>query len=109
MPVRPSLRARRSGSVSARWNEPSLAPSSTGDTGTFVWADSQVADFVASGPNQFLIRAQNGAAINNNTPQNSAALTLSSSSNTTGALAVGAQIRRMVNLLGANPNGPGSE
>jgi hypothetical protein len=87
----------------------SFASVAGGDFGTFVWADSQVADFVSSGPNQFLIRAQNGAAINTNTPQNGAALTLGSSSNTTGALAFGSQIRQMVNLWGANPNGLGSE
>lgn len=41
---------------------------STGDQGTFVWADSQSSDFVSTGSNQFLIRAQGGAAINSNDP-----------------------------------------
>lgn len=31
-----------------------------GDNGTFVWADSQDADFVSTGPNQFLVRAAGG-------------------------------------------------
>jgi len=31
-----------------------------GDEGTFVWADSQGADFVSTGPDQFLVRAQGG-------------------------------------------------
>lgn len=35
-----------------------------GDEGSFVWADSQSADFVSSGPNQFLIRAAGGVGIN---------------------------------------------
>lgn len=32
-----------------------------GDEGTFVWADSQDADFTSTGPNQFLVRAAGGA------------------------------------------------
>ncbi len=39
-----------------------------GDEGTFVWADTQTADFVSSGSNQFLIRAQGGMAINSTNP-----------------------------------------
>ena len=31
-----------------------------GDQGTFVWADSQNQDFVSTGPNRFLVRAQGG-------------------------------------------------
>ena len=38
------------------------------DDGTFVWADSQNADFVSTGPNQFLVRAAGGAGINTNAP-----------------------------------------
>jgi hypothetical protein len=38
--------------------------------GTFVWGDSQAADFASTGSNQFLIRAQNGVAVNTNTPAN---------------------------------------
>jgi hypothetical protein len=37
-----------------------------GDQGTFVWADSQNADFVSTGPNQFLVRAQGGFGFNTN-------------------------------------------
>lgn len=43
-------------------------PSHGDDRGTFIWADSQNSDFVSSGSNQFLIRAQNGVAINTNHP-----------------------------------------
>ena len=38
-------------------------------TGTFVWADSQAADFASTSSNQFLIRAQGGVGIGNNNPQ----------------------------------------
>jgi len=37
--------------------------------GTFVWADSQIPDFLSTSTNQFLIRAQNGVGIGNNNPQ----------------------------------------
>lgn len=43
-----------------------------GDEGTFVWADSQGVDFVSSGADQFLIRAQGGAAINSANPAGNA-------------------------------------
>lgn len=43
-----------------------------GDTGTFVWADAQNGDFVSTGPNQFLVRAAGGAAINSNDPAGNA-------------------------------------
>ncbi|HRQ63497.1 MAG TPA: tail fiber domain-containing protein [Xanthomonadaceae bacterium] len=39
-----------------------------GDFGTFVWADDQEADFVSTGPNQFLVRASGGMAINSDDP-----------------------------------------
>lgn len=39
---------------------------STGDEGSFVWADNTDADFVSSGPNQFLVRAAGGVAFNSN-------------------------------------------
>lgn len=38
-----------------------------GDEGSFVWADSQGIDFVSTGPNQFLVRADGGLAINTTT------------------------------------------
>jgi hypothetical protein len=37
-----------------------------------VWADSQSSDFVSTGVNQFLVRAQGGAAINSNDPAGNA-------------------------------------
>ncbi|MBK9655245.1 MAG: tail fiber domain-containing protein [Rhodanobacteraceae bacterium] len=47
-----------------------------GDEGTFVWADRQAADFISTGANQFLVRAQGGVAINTNTPAAGTALTV---------------------------------
>jgi len=42
-----------------------------GDEGTFVWADDQFSDFLSSGPNQFLVRAEGGMGINTNAPETS--------------------------------------
>jgi hypothetical protein len=39
-----------------------------GDQGTLVWADGTDADFLSTGPNQFLIRAGGGVGINTNAP-----------------------------------------
>lgn len=39
-----------------------------GDEGSFVWADSTNADFISTGPNQFLIRASGGVGIGTTTP-----------------------------------------
>ncbi len=47
-------------------------PGGIGDAGTFVWADSQLPDFISTGNNQFLVRAQGGAAINSNDPAGNA-------------------------------------
>jgi trimeric autotransporter adhesin len=49
------------------WLGCSGVPQSTGslgDAGSFVWADSQPADFVTTGRDQFMIRAQGGVGIN---------------------------------------------
>lgn len=40
-----------------------------GDEGTFVWADSTDADFMSTGPDQFLIRASGGVGIGTNAPE----------------------------------------
>lgn len=40
----------------------------SGDAGTFVWADSRAANFVSTGPDQFLVRAQGGVGINGTPP-----------------------------------------
>jgi hypothetical protein len=48
-------------------------PGGAGDTGTFVWADSQFVNFVSTGPNQFLVRAAGGAVITGNSATNSPA------------------------------------
>ncbi len=39
-----------------------------GDEGTFVWADSTQADFISTGPNQFLVRASGGVGLGTNNP-----------------------------------------
>jgi hypothetical protein len=41
-------------------------PGGDGHQGTFVWADSQTADFVSTGPNRFLVRAAGGFGFNTN-------------------------------------------
>ena len=40
-----------------------------GDEGTFVWADSQLGDFISTGDDQFLVRANGGVGINTNDPR----------------------------------------
>lgn len=57
--VRPGINPGGTGSCSTL-----TYPGGTGDSGTFIWADSQVADFLSSGPNQFLVRADGGVGIN---------------------------------------------
>ncbi|MBK7146596.1 MAG: hypothetical protein IPH76_15795 [Xanthomonadales bacterium] len=73
-----------------------------GDRGTFVWADYQDADFVSTGPNQFLIRAQGGVAINTNTPEETAALTVAGNVvvQSPNSLSFGSSTRQMLNLWG---------
>lgn len=38
----------------------------TGDEGTFIWGDKTDADFISTGPNQFLVRASGGTTIYTN-------------------------------------------
>jgi hypothetical protein len=64
-------------------------PGGSGDAGTFVWADSQTGNFVSTGQNQFLVRADGGMAINTNTPAVGSSLTVAGASTLTGALTVG--------------------
>jgi hypothetical protein len=87
-----------------------------GDQGTFVWADSQEANFVSTGPNQFLVRAQGGMAINTNTPAVGSALTVAGGSTFNGvsffnanvlinplaSLFFGSDTRQMLNLFGTS-------
>lgn len=55
----------------------STLPNDTdGHQGTFAWADSTDADFVSSGPNQFLVRASGGVGINTASIPNGSELTL---------------------------------
>ncbi|MDW8479861.1 MAG: tail fiber domain-containing protein [Xanthomonadales bacterium] len=41
-----------------------LSGDADGDEGSYVWADAQNADFVSTGPNQYLVRATGGVAVN---------------------------------------------
>lgn len=57
-------RGANSGAGGAACEGVALSPSATGDQGSLVWADSQDADFVSTGPNQVLLRAAGGVGIN---------------------------------------------
>jgi len=46
----------------------SLGLADTGDAGTFVWADSQIASFVSTGSDQFLVRAAGGIYLGTDSP-----------------------------------------
>jgi len=84
-------------------------PGGNGDEGTFAWADSQPANFISTGPNQFLVRAAGGMAINTNTPAAGAALTVNGNVavDAPGTLSFGSQTRQMLNLWGPNDFGIG--
>ena len=78
-----------------------------GDGGTFAWADNSggpVSFFTSTGPNQFLVRAVGGVAINTNTPAAGNALTvngnttMTGNASTSGTLSFGAATRQMINL-----------
>jgi hypothetical protein len=75
-------------------------PGGNGHEGTFVWADSQNANFVSTGPDQFLVRAQGGMAINTNTPAPDTALTVNGNVaiNPPASLSFGRTTRQMLNL-----------
>jgi trimeric autotransporter adhesin len=77
-----------------------------GDSGTFVWADSQVNGgfFTSSGQNQFLVRAEGGMAINTNTPAAGASLTVNGNVAIAnpGSVAFGASTRQMLNMFNAD-------
>ncbi|MCC6594692.1 MAG: tail fiber domain-containing protein [Xanthomonadales bacterium] len=49
-----------------------------GDSGTFVWNDAAAPGLTSSGPNQFLVRAQGGMALNFPPPDASVELTMTS-------------------------------
>lgn len=50
-------------------NEPGCMLGFCGDEGSFAYADSQFADFLSSGPNQFLVRAAGGFGLNTAAPR----------------------------------------
>ncbi|MCC6562197.1 MAG: tail fiber domain-containing protein [Xanthomonadales bacterium] len=69
--------------------------------GTFVWADSQNANFVSTGVDQFLVQAQGGVAINTNAPTAGSALTVAGNvSIPASSLLFGSATRQMLNLFG---------
>lgn len=76
-----------------------------GDEGTFVWADAVGGEFASTGPNQFLVSAAGGMAINTNTPAASTSLTvagntsLQGNTDTTGNVTFGSVTRQMLNLF----------
>lgn len=80
-----------------------------GDNGSFVWADSQDLDFTSTGPNQFLVRADRGMAINTNIPAPNSSLTVEGRTALNGNVGVadvgnmsfGANTRQMLNLWNA--------
>jgi hypothetical protein len=98
--VRPGSNPGGSGACSGL----SSYPGGNGDQGTFVWADSQNEDFVSTGPNQFLVRAQGGMAINTNTPDPDSALTVNGNVaiNSPASLSFGSSTRQMLNLFGTS-------
>ena len=67
--------------------------------GTFVWADSTLADFASTDTNQFLIRANGGVGINTNDPEHYA-LKIDGQVGVTGNLNMG--YAKVINLR--NPN-----
>ncbi len=73
-----------------------------GDSGTFVWADNQGANFVSTGSNQFLVRAGAGMAINTNTPTPGSALTVNGSVSSNINIAAGNNISAANNISAGN-------
>jgi hypothetical protein len=67
-----------------------------GDEGSFVWADSTLADFQTTGPNQFLVRATGGVGINTTSPS-PGGLTIAPP----GKLSLGSAVRQMIDLWGS--------
>lgn len=101
--VRPAV-----ATTAAGCNGVAVGAPSTGDAGTFVWADSQNQAFTSSGSNQFLVRAQNGAAINTNSPVPGAALTVSGSAAVSSNVAVGSTDLDAARLHVRGPGGAGN-
>lgn len=71
---------------------------SRGDSGTFIWAGNLYngEGVTSTGPNQFLVRAQGGMAINTNVPTPGSALTVN------GNMSFGAQSQQMLNLYNSD-------
>lgn len=80
-----------------------------GDSGTFVWADDQGPTFTSTNRRQFLVRAENGMAINTNIPTTGAALTVNGNISVpaSGEMTFGNITRQMLNLWGPNGYGIG--
>ena len=69
-----------------------------GDEGSFVWADYRFGDFETTGPNQFLVRALGGMAINTNTPAAGTSLTVAGNTSISGNVSFGLAPKQMLNL-----------
>ncbi len=66
----------------AAGSPPNCSPySDCGDYGTFVWSDGSTSSFTSSGPDQFLIQAVGGVAINATPVNNTVELTIAASPN----------------------------
>lgn len=85
------------------------APSSgdaNGDEGSFVWADqSSNTDFVSSGPNQFLVRADNGVLINTQTAGSASLIVGPRSASTSASIAVRSSTNKQATFLMENGTG----
>jgi len=69
-----------------------------GDEGSFVCAEYCVGDFETTGPNQFLVRALGGMAINTNTPAAGTSLTVAGNTSISGNVSFGLAPKQMLNL-----------
>jgi hypothetical protein len=72
-----------------------------GDEGTFVWSDGYYGSFTSTGPQQFLVKATNGVAINTNTPAAGSALTVGGNTTITGNASVAGTITLTGNVTGS--------
>ncbi len=73
-----------------------------GDEGSFVWADSEDADFESTGPDQFLLRAAGGVGLGTNSPTNQLHVTEAID----GAALVGNHVALIENTALTTDNGP---
>ncbi len=82
----------------AQVRDAATAGNTTGDEGSFVWADSQPYTFTTSGKNQFLVRAGGGMGIGTNAPESPLHLMASASTLGSGSY----YVARIENLYSGN-------